>query len=109
MGKGEIIHDEQVLLFPHCFLKTCSTDTLEPGLVWERVNDLRKQPFEKVVGKGENAGNQHLLLFPQCFLPFLEQISIFQSHVFCCLQMFSIWTSQKFCHFVKGSNFITIS
>ena len=48
---------------------------------------LRKQPFENIVGKGENAGNQHFLLFPQCFLPFLLQILVFESHLFCRLQI----------------------
>ena len=37
MGKGEIAHDEQFLLFPQCFQKTCIANTLKPGLVWERV------------------------------------------------------------------------
>ena len=27
IGKGEIAHYEQLLLFPQGFLKTCSTDT----------------------------------------------------------------------------------
>ena len=35
--KGEIARNEQFLLFPQCFLKTCTADTLKPGLVWERV------------------------------------------------------------------------
>ena len=48
---------------------------------------LRKKPFEKFVGKGENACNQHFLLFPQCFLPFPAQISLFNSLLFCCLQI----------------------
>ena len=48
---------------------------------------LKKKPFENIVGKGENAGNQHFLLFLQCFLLFPKQISIFQSHLFCRLQM----------------------
>ena len=60
-----------------------------------------KKPFENIVGKGENAGNQHFLLFPQCFLPFTRQISNFQSCLFCCLQMLSIWTGLKFCRLVK--------
>ena len=51
---------------------------------------LKKKPFEKIVGKGEDAGKLHFLLFPQCFLPFPKQISIFQSHLFCRLQMLSI-------------------
>ena len=59
------------------------------------------KPFENTVGKGENAGDQHFLLFPQCFLPFPKEISIFQSHLFCCLQGLSIWTSLKICRLVK--------
>ena len=27
LGKGEIAHDEQFLLFPQCFQKTCTADT----------------------------------------------------------------------------------
>ena len=27
VGKGEIAHDKQFLLFPQCFLKTCNADT----------------------------------------------------------------------------------
>ena len=33
VGKGEIAHYEQFLLFPQCFQKTCTA-----GVVWERVN-----------------------------------------------------------------------
>ena len=42
-----------------------------------------------------------LLLFPQCFLPFTDQTSTFRLHVFCCLQMLSVWT--KFHHLVELS------
>ena len=38
VGKGEIACYEQFLLFIQCFQKTYTTDTLKPGLVWERVN-----------------------------------------------------------------------
>ena len=31
---------KQFLLFPLCFQKTCTADTLKPGLVWERVNHV---------------------------------------------------------------------
>ena len=37
VGVGEIAHYEQFLLFPQCFQKTCTADTLKPGLVWERA------------------------------------------------------------------------
>ena len=56
-----------------------------------------KNPFENIAGKGENAGHQHFLLFPQCFLPFPIQITIFQSHLFCRLQVLSSWTSLQIC------------
>ena len=35
VGKGEIARYEQFLLFPQCFQKTCTADTLKPGLVSE--------------------------------------------------------------------------
>ena len=46
MGKGEIARHEQFLLFPQCFQKTCTGDTLKPGLVLERVNPL---PNDKIL------------------------------------------------------------
>ena len=39
VGKGEIACYEQFLLFPQCFLKTC-TDMQKQGIVWDRVNGL---------------------------------------------------------------------
>ena len=77
VGKAEIARYEQFLLFPQCFQKTRSANTLKTGLDWERVNSLPHKPdfsrpykrnLENIVGKGENAGYQHFLLFPQCFL-----------------------------------------
>ena len=38
--KEEIAYDEQFLLFPQCFKKTCTADMLKPGLVWERDKEL---------------------------------------------------------------------
>ena len=37
--KGEIARYEQLLLFPECFKKTSTADSLKPGLVRERVKD----------------------------------------------------------------------
>ena len=52
MGKGEIAHYKQFLLFPQCFQKACTVDTLKPGFVWERVKCLfcviHTTDFEKV-------------------------------------------------------------
>ena len=39
--KGEIARHEQFLLFPQCFQKTSVADTLKPGLVSERDNEIR--------------------------------------------------------------------
>ena len=65
-------------------------------------SEKKKKTYQNIMGKGENAGNQHFLLFPPCFLPFSKEISIFQSNLFCRLQMLSIWTCLKFCCLVKG-------
>ena len=38
VGKGEIAHYEQFHLFPQCFQKSCTADTLKQGLVWASIN-----------------------------------------------------------------------
>ena len=40
LGKGEIARYEQFLLFPHCFQKIDTADTLKQGPYWERVNSF---------------------------------------------------------------------
>ena len=37
VGKGEIAHYEQFLLFPQCFLKTCYPGVSKGVIVWEWV------------------------------------------------------------------------
>ena len=49
------------------------------------------------MGKGENAGNQHFLLFPQGLLLYQRQKLSFVLHLFCRLQLLSIWTRFNFC------------
>ena len=39
VGNGGIARHKQFLLFPQCFQKTCTADSLKPGLVWERVKE----------------------------------------------------------------------
>ena len=39
MGKGEIAHYEQFLLFPQCFLKACFPGASKDVIMWEWVND----------------------------------------------------------------------
>ena len=38
VGKGEIAHYEQFLLFPQCFQKACFTGASKGVVVWEWVN-----------------------------------------------------------------------
>ena len=35
VGKREIVHYEQFLLFQQCFQKTCPANREKPGLLWE--------------------------------------------------------------------------
>ena len=63
---------------------------------------LKKKAFENIVITEKNAGNQHFLLFPQCFLPIPNRSSVFKLHLFCRLQMLSIWTSLKTCRLVMS-------
>ena len=72
------------------------------------LTTLGERPLENTVGKEQNAGNQHLFLFPQYFLHFLEQISNFQSHSFCQLQMLSIMDQSKILSFGKGLNHLVV-
>ena len=60
---------------------------------------LRKKASENNLRKGENAGNQHFLLFPKCFFPLQNKLQLFDSLLFCRLQVLSIWTGLKFCCF----------
>ena len=62
---------------------------------------LNNNLFENIKGKGENAGNQHFLLFPTRFSTHSKTNSNFQSHIFCCLQMLSIWSSLIICCLVR--------
>ena len=39
VGKREIAHNKQFLLYLQCFQKTCTADTQKQGLVRERVED----------------------------------------------------------------------
>ena len=74
---------------------------LWPLALSQIVPTITKKPFGNKVGKGENAGNQHFVLFP-CFLPFPRTISVFQWHLFCRLQILSIWTSLYNCRLAKS-------
>ena len=43
MGKGEIAHYEQFLLFPQCFRKACFPGALKVVIVWQWVNSYTTQ------------------------------------------------------------------
>ena len=45
VGKGEIAHYEQFLLFPQCFQKACFPEASKGVIVWEWVNSLPHNDF----------------------------------------------------------------
>ena len=45
VGKGEIAHYEQFLLFPHCFQKACFPGVSKGVIVWEWFNSLPNDNF----------------------------------------------------------------
>ena len=45
VGKGEIAHNEQYLLFPQCFQKTCTPDSKNKGLLISTFTENNTQPF----------------------------------------------------------------
>ena len=87
-------------MYPNTFNK--KLDSLTRYHTVPTFNNLGKNRFENIVGKGENAGNKHFLLFPQCFLPIPKRICLLKIHIFCRLQMFSIWTSLNIFSFGKA-------
>ena len=52
MGKGEIAHYEQFLLFPQCFQKACFQGASKGVIVWEWVNvNLIYDGFQNFITK----------------------------------------------------------
>ena len=45
VGKGEIAHYEQFLLFPQCFQKACFPEASKGVIVWEWVNSNQTTKF----------------------------------------------------------------
>ena len=80
----------------HWLLFTISFTTQSPLLM-----TFGKMLFENIVEKGENTVDQHFPFFVQCFLPFPQQISLFPTCSFCCLQMLLNWSGQNCCCLVK--------
>ena len=94
--------NENIPFFSVHFLSTVPHDFLTLYNKIPTFNDHEKEGLVNIVAKLENAGYQHLLLFPQLFLPLHRQISSFQSHLFCRLQMLSILTNLKICRLVRS-------
>ena len=105
MGKEEIAHNEQFLLFPQCFLLNqvivfpfvhifdiiflfaAELEGAKICICGKGLTTLKKKAKENNVGKGENAGDQHFLLFPVfCTVLTLSQTTnfrLFQSERVC--------------------------
>ena len=63
-------------------------------------NDPEKEVLENR-GKTRKCWLPAFSRFPTIISPLQRQISIFQSHLFCRLQMLSIWTNLKICRLVR--------
>ena len=61
VGKGEIAHYEQFLLFPQCFQKSCFLEASKGVIVWEWVNCYKKEAFRKHCEKRKCS---HPAIFP---------------------------------------------
>ena len=79
VGKGEIARYEQFLLSLQCFQKTCTADTLKPGLVWERLKEERAayphflivtECFQKSTRAGSGCLRVRAEFAPECFIDF---------------------------------------
>ena len=55
VGKGEIAHYEQFLLFPRCFQKACFPGASKGVIVWEWVKVFEELTSENLVGTVDNA------------------------------------------------------
>ena len=72
MGKGEIAHYKQFLLFPQCFQKLVSQGCQKVslcgnGLKFDENGRKFSKQAENTVERGEIAHYEQFLLFPQCF------------------------------------------
>ena len=48
MGKGEIAHHEQFLLFPQCFQKACFPGASKGVIVWELVKEYARYTVQEI-------------------------------------------------------------
>ena len=123
MGKGEIAHNEQFLLFPQCFLpfwrnfchfhqiQNCRLQTLSDWkslkfVVWERVNPFQNKPWFFCVCSTSLLKTlwekEKLLIMSNfsfsysVFYPFGELSAIFIKFEICQLLTLLVWKSLKF-------------
>ena len=71
MGKGEIAHYKQFLIFPQCFQRLVHQTRKNQGLFGKglKVTQMFGYDFnnvEKIGKNGEKTGYHHFLPFPQC-------------------------------------------
>ena len=78
VGKGEIAHYEQFLLFPQCSKKACFLGASKGVIVWEWVNPFPNKPWVlrvcstcllKTLWEKEKLLATSNFSFSQCFLP----------------------------------------
>ena len=61
---------------------------------------LEKKPFQNIMGKGENLVTSIFSFSHNVF--YKRQKLSFMLHLFCCLQILSIWTRSNFCRLGMG-------
>ena len=69
VGKGEIAHNEQFLLFPQCFQKACFPGVSKGVIVWEWVNS---SPNHKKRAANSSSCALHYVIFQHSRIQNLE-------------------------------------
>ena len=104
-------YHEEFLLFPQYFQNSCTADSKNPGLAWERFNSLPqnhdfqqpcKRRFLKTWCEKEKMLATSILFFFHniCYL-FQTNFHLSVIFILSYLFIFSIWTSLKFCRLVN--------
>ena len=91
VGKGENAGYQNFLLFPQCFPKPSSLESLKVGIKWYRVKPvIDSVPNNPKVYQPLPAFSHVPIVFST--LSDREIIIHFQQYLICCLQIFSIWS-----------------
>ena len=113
VGKGEIAHYEQFLLFLQCFQKACFPGASKGVIEWEWVNPFPNKPWFlcvcstsllKTLWEKEELHVTSNFSISQCFLFFLRIFCNFHQIQSCRLQCLSVCKSLQFLSFEKGLN-----